>query len=214
MIKGYIFDLDGTLLDSLDVWERVDYLFLEKRNIEMTREYSEALLHMKFLESAKYTIERYSLNETAEEVMEEWMNLSKELYNTIVVLKKGAFEYLYQLKKQGYQLAILTSCHQELFEPCLRKIGIFDLFDVIVEANKVHMNKTQPQIYEYVSNKMNLHPNECVFFDDVCSSLETAKNVGIHIVGVNDSLSFHKDMEKLTHHIIEDFTQINTISII
>ena len=150
MIKGYIFDLDGTLLDSLDVWERVDYLFLEKRNIEMTREYSEALLHMKFLESAKYTIERYSLNETAEEVMEEWMNLSKELYNTIVVLKKGAFEYLYQLKKQGYQLAILTSCHQELFEPCLRKIGIFDLFDVIVEANKVHMNKTQPQIYEYV----------------------------------------------------------------
>ena len=87
--------LDGTLLDSLDVWERVDYLFLEKRDIEMTREYSEALLHMKFLESAKYTIERYSLNETAEEVMEEWMNLSRELYNTIVVLKKGAFEYLY-----------------------------------------------------------------------------------------------------------------------
>lgn len=213
MIKGIIFDLDGTLLNSLNVWEKVDYLFLKKRNVEITKDYSEALLHMKFLEAAKYTIERYSLNETIDEVMNEWMQFAEELYQTEVTLKIGAYEFVHQLKQKGIQLAILTSCHQELFEPCLKKHGIFELFDVIVEANKVQLNKTQPEIYHHVLSQMNLSADSCLFFDDVCSSLSAAKQVGIQVIGVNDPLSFHEDMKQLTSTIISDFTQINTTSL-
>ena len=92
MIKGIIFDLDGTLLNSLDVWEKVDALFLKKRGIEVTKDYSEALLHMRFSEAAVYTIERYHLNETVDEVMDEWMNLAKEMYLNEVTLKEGVYQ--------------------------------------------------------------------------------------------------------------------------
>lgn len=211
MIKGVIFDLDGTLLNSLNVWEKVDALFLEKRGIEVTKDYSEALLHMRFIEAAHYTIDRYHLQETADEVMEEWMNLAKEMYSTKVALKLGAKEFIMALKDKGYQLAILTSCHQELFEPCLRKYDLWKYFDVIVEANRVNMSKAQPEIYEYTLNKMNICADECVFFDDVYSSLEIAKNLGIHIIAMNDPLSFDCKINTLTHHIINDFSNIKEV---
>ena len=211
MIKGVIFDLDGTLLNSLDVWEKVDYLFLEKRGIEVTKDYSEALLHMRFIEAAHYTINRYHLKETIDEVMREWMSLAQEMYSTKVSLKPGAKEFIETLKSKGYQLAILTSCHQELFEPCLRKHQIWDYFDVIVESNRVNMSKAQPEIYEYILNKMDVQANECVFFDDVYSSLNIAKDLGIHIIAMNDPLSFDNRVSTLTHHIISDFSNIKEV---
>ena len=211
MIKGIIFDLDGTLLNSLDVWEKVDALFLKKRGIEVTKDYSEALLHMRFSEAAVYTIERYHLNETVDEVMAEWMNLAKEMYLNEVTLKEGVYTFIHSLKEKRYPLAILTSCHQELFEPCLIKSGIFDCFDVIVESNRVNLSKAQPEIYQLTLNKLGLDASECVFFDDVYSSLKIAHDLGIHIVAMNDPLSYDPKVQTLTSQIIKDFTNIKEV---
>lgn len=209
MIKGFIFDLDGTLLDSLSVWETVDDLFLQKRGIEVTQDYHEALLHLRFEEAAHYTIKRYGLNESPHEIMNEWMNLATMMYHNRVTLKKGAYELIHELKRRGCILSIVTSCHQELFEPCLRRNGIWECFDYIIESNRVKMSKTQSDIYQHVLTLMNLQPEECVFIDDVYSSLKAASMLGIHVIGINDELSYDEKTSELTKTIIKDFTELS-----
>ena len=110
MIKGVIFDLDGTLLNSLDVWEKVDTFFLEKRGIAVTRDYSEALLHMRFIEAAHYTIDRYKLEECVDEVMAEWMMLAQAMYANDVALKDGVYEYVHSLKQKGLKFLSSLLC--------------------------------------------------------------------------------------------------------
>lgn len=206
MIKAILFDLDGTLLQSLNVWEKVDDLFLEKRGIEMTDDYHQALLNMRFSEAAVYTIERYHLNESPQAIMDEWMKMAKDMYHYQVQLKDGVKEMLKQLNQEGYTLGILTSCHQELFEPCLKRHGIWKYFSYIFEANPLQLSKTQKEIYEYALNKMKIAPNECLFIDDVYASLKCAKDIGIAIIAINDPSSFHSDIYTLTPHIFSDFT--------
>lgn len=208
MIKAIFFDLDGTLLNSLHVWESVDECFLNKRGIRVTRDYQEALLHLRFHEAAEYTIERFKLNETKEEIMNEWMREAKRLYQHEVTLKKGAKEFIQWLKKNNYKLGIITSCHQELFEPCLKKHGIWEYFDCIVEANRVQLSKKETEIYQYALNQIDLMPKECLFFDDVYSSIKAASSLGINAVAVCDAHSYDDQMKTAAIFEIEDFSDL------
>ena len=92
--KGAVFDLDGTLLDSMHVWENVDRNFLEKRGIQVPDDYNQAVKNMYFPTAAKYTKERFGLSESEEEIMKEWTLLCLSAYRTQVRLKAGVFEYL------------------------------------------------------------------------------------------------------------------------
>ena len=88
---------------------------------------------------------------------------------------------------------------------------MFDCFDVIVESNRVNLSKAQPEIYQLTLNKLGLNACECVFFDDVYSSLKIAHDLGIHIVAMNDPLSYDPKVQTLTSQIIKDFTNIKEV---
>lgn len=212
MIKAIFFDLDGTLLNSLRVWERVDEAFLQKRKIEVTKDYQEALLHLRFQEAAEYTIKRYQLNETKEDIMNEWMAEAKRLYQDEVALKKGAKEFIQKLKENHYKLGIITSCHQELFEPCLKKHGIWEYFDCFVEANQVHLSKKEAEIYYYALKQMGVKGEECLFFDDVYSSIKAAASVGMHTVAVCDVHSYDSQIKETALFEIEDFSDFDLLT--
>lgn len=214
MIKAIFFDLDGTLLNSLKVWEKVDECFLHRRNIEVPRDYQEALLHLRFFEAAEYTIERFKLNETKEAIMDEWMMEAKRFYQEEVSLKKGAKEFIQWLKEKNYQLGIITSCHQELFEPCLKKHGIWEYFDCIVEANQVHLSKKEKEIYQYALKQVGLKGEECLFFDDVTSSIQAASSVKMNTIAVCDPHSYDEQVKEWTLYEIEDFSNLSDLEAI
>lgn len=188
-IKGAIFDLDGTLLDSMRVWEDVDRLFLRKRGIEVPEDYIEKLNPMSFTDAANYTIERFCLNDTAENLIKEWHTMTAYRYAHEIKLKPYAGEYLKQLKKRGVLLGVATALEKELFMPCLRLNGIDGFFDACSSVSEVKRGKGFPDVYLSVSQKLGLNPCECAVFEDIYAGIAGANHGGFITVGVYEPYS-------------------------
>jgi len=195
-MKSYIFDLDGTLLDSMGVWVDVDTKFLKKRGIEVPHDYSDAVSSLSFPEAADYTIKRFGLINTINELLQEWNSLAAHAYANTVQMKPFAKEYLYALRKQGAKLAIATSAIPELYEPALRNNGIYDWFDCICNAKDVGCGKTRPDVFLLAASKLGVPPQDCVVFEDILPAVKSAKSVGMTVCGVYDKFS-HNDWEEI-----------------
>ena len=195
-MKAYIFDLDGTLFDSIHVWRDLDEVFLSKRGFPVPEDYAEHIASLTLPQAAEYTIKRFGLQEKPEDILEEWMAVAKNTYATKVKLKPYAKEYLTALKEQGAKLAIATSGVPELFMATLHNTGIFHLFDAICHAREVGVSKSKPDIFYLAAEKLNVHVSECVLFDDLLVALKTAKSIGMKTYGVYD-IAAEKDWEEI-----------------
>ncbi len=198
MTKGIIFDLDGTLLDSLGIWQRVDEQFFAARQIELPPDYSDAIGHLSIRATAEYTIERFSLKDSAEEIMAEWQTMSLYAYANDVELKPYAKEFLLKLKRQDVRLAVATGGESEKFTPALKRCGIYDLFENFTTLGEVSRGKDCPDIYLCASEKLGLKPEECTVFEDLYDAISGAKAGGFCTVGVYD-----KHSEKMQDKIKE-----------
>ena len=146
--KGAIFDLDGTLLDSMGVWDQVDVDFLAKRGFEVPDDYMQKVAAMQFRQIAEYTIARFNLSDTPGELMEEWDHMARVMYSTVVEAKPHAREYLAMLKASGAKLSVATSLPPILREPAMRHVGIFDYFDEVVSVDDAgDIGKDRPDVY-------------------------------------------------------------------
>ena len=166
--KGAIFDLDGTLLDSMRVWDDIDVAFLKKRGLEVPPDYQEAITPLGFLEAARYTIRRFGFPETPEELIQEWHQMAVDAYTYEVELKDGAAEYLRYLKEKGIRMAVATSSN------------------AFVTVSEVKRGKGFPDIYEKAAEKLSLPPETCVVYEDILAGIRGAKMGGFAAVGVYD----------------------------
>lgn len=194
--KGAIFDLDGTLIDSMGVWETIDIKFLEKRYISLPKDYIEKINSMSFEEVAKYTIKRFNLNESVESLIKEWNDMAVYEYSHNIKLKPKVKEYLIKLKENNIKIGLATSSPKELYELVLKNNKIYDYFDTFTSIEDVQKDKNYPDIYLYTAKKLGLKPNECIGFEDILISVNTLKKAGFMVVGVYDKYS-HKDTEKI-----------------
>lgn len=188
-MKSYIFDLDGTLLDSMKVWEQIDVDFLTKRGIEVPSDYINAICSRSFPEAAKYTIDRFGLSESTDALLREWNSMAIYAYGHTVSLKPYAKEYLYTLKRRGTNLGIATSLPAVLYEPALRNHGIMRLFDVICSTDEVGYGKTKPDVFLLAASKLGTDPKDCMVFEDILQAILSAKLAGMTVYGVYDESS-------------------------
>ena len=173
---GAIFDLDGTLLDSMGVWRKIDEDFLGKRGFVVPDDYLVAITSKNFDAAAEYTKERFNLPESNE-----------------VKLKAGVIDYLKQLKAEGIKIAAATSSDERLFRPCLTHCGIMKYFDAFTVTQEVKRGKGFPDVYQLAAEKLSLKPEQCVVYEDILKGVEGAKMDDFYVVGVED---IHSSYEK------------------
>lgn len=184
-----IFDLDGTLLDSMKVWERVDRIFLERRGLRATADYTEAVSAMSFEEAADYTIERYRLPETPQELIREWDDMVAYEYANRIRLKPGARECLDFLESNGIMLGVATALPKRLYEPALRNNQVYDRFRAVSSVAETKRGKGFPDVYLLCAKRLGSDPENCLVFEDVLPGLAGAKAAGMKAVGIYDDSS-------------------------
>ncbi len=206
----YLFDFDGTLLASNQVWEDIDEAFLSHRGIApVPEDYTEFVCHHGFYESAVYTRERFGLQETAEEIVAIWKEMGRHAYGESLPLKPGAKELLDRLSVEGQRIALLTSCMPELCQLALQRHGLTEYFEAIFTASELGMEKRNPEIYRLTAQRCGVSVQDVVFFDDAPTYCQAAKEVGMTVIGVWDALYSHRqqEMKNICHRYLKELSE-------
>ena len=208
--KGAIFDLDGTLLDSMGVWRRIDEDFLGKRGIRVPDDYLKAITAKNFQDAADYTIERFGLKESADAIMAEWFDMAIDAYTDDVALKPFVKEYMQMLRENDVKIAAATSSDARLFEPCLKHHGIYEWFDAFSVTAEVKRGKGYPDVYENAAEKLGLKAADCVVYEDILKGVEGAKLGGFYVIGVEDVHSSYEkeEIQKEADRYITTFEEL------
>lgn len=190
-IEGAVFDLDGTLLDSSWVWEKVDEKFLGDRGFQVPDDYVDEISPLGAERAAVYTIERFGLNEDKDDIVREWIEMAKKEYATEVVCKPYAKEFLEELHKLNIKMAVATSSDRELFMKTLEREGILKYFQKIVTVDEVERGKGYPDIYEEAARRIKVNPHKCLVFEDILAGVTGASLGEFNVVAVFDEKSKH-----------------------
>ncbi|UHR03415.1 HAD family phosphatase [Peptoniphilus sp. GNH] len=185
-MEGYLFDLDGTLLDSMSMWRSLTLNFLKSHNLTFTEELAQELTTMSIKTSADYLRDLYKLDLTSKEIIEEMEKNIVKGYKNEVPLKEGALEVLKALKNQGKKLAIATATNDKYVKIVMDKFKLGDYFDFIATVDNMGILKNDPQFYLKASQKFDLSPKEVTLFDDAPFAIEAALKAGLRVVCMYD----------------------------
>jgi HAD superfamily hydrolase (TIGR01509 family) len=194
-IKAVIFDLDGTLIDSMWVWEKIDVDYLRKRNIDMPQDMRNDIAHLSFEGTAKYFKNRFNLPDSLQEIMTEWYEMAFEEYSNNIGLKSGVKSFLDALKKSNIKIGLATSNSNALLEIVLKNNEIYHYFDAITTTNEVLRGKNFPDVYLLAAQKLKVSPQNCLVFEDILPAVQGAKSAGMKVIGVEDQSSLHQKKE-------------------
>jgi len=208
--KAAIFDLDGTLIDSMGVWEKIDVDFLTKRHLNVPGTYLNEICSRSFQEAAEYTIALFDLKECPADVIAEWNRMAIDEYNYYIKLKPYAKEYLNFLKERNIMLGIATALPKVLYEPVLRNNDVYEFFDAFSSTDEVDCGKENPGVYLLTAKKLKVSPSDCIVFDDVLPAIKGIIAAGMQAYGVYDQCSAHEQeqMMKLTKGYIYGFDEM------
>ncbi len=209
-IQGVIFDLDGTLVDSMWIWKQIDIDYLEKRGLNLPLNLQKEIEGMSFTETAYYFKERFSLIDTIDEIKEEWLGMAEDFYATRITLKKGVIPFLNYLKENNIKIGIGTSNARELAEAVLRNHNILHYFDSIRTSCEVEKGKPHPDVFLKVAEDLQVIPKQCVVFEDTYAGVLAGKRAGMQVVAIADEHSFPYKQEicSLADKYIEDYEAI------
>lgn len=206
-----IFDLDGTLVDSMWVWTAIDEDYIKKYNLTPPEDFHEAMEGMSYTETAEYFLRIFpQLPHTVDEIKKEWYEMSVEKYTKEVKLKAGAKEFLEYLKEQGIRTGIATSNDRQLVEDFLAANEITELFDTICTSCEVKIGKPAPDVYLQVAKQLGVDPARCLVFEDVPMGILAGKNAGMRVCAVDDWFSRPQDTKKreLADYYIHSYEEI------
>ncbi len=190
MIKGVIFDLDGTLIDSMKVWSEVDRAFLRECGVQNPPEdISERIRKMSVDESSEYFISTFGLSCTKEYVADRIEEIVRIQYEEIIPLKPDAPELLDFLDEKNIPFGIATATYKSLAEAVLRRCGITDRFRFLLTDRDFPAGKTAPDIFYGGASLLGFSPEEILVAEDSLHCVEAAKSAGFFTVGVYDETS-------------------------
>lgn len=206
MIKCAIFDFDGTIFDTMEVWDSVAKIFLTSLNRKPKSDLTDVIKTMSLYQSAEYLKKEYSLSLSIEEIMESINKIIEDFYFYEALPKKGVVKFLQELKRQGIHICIATATDRYLIEAALKRCEMEKYFEKIFTCTEVGHGKDEPIIYEVAAEYFGAEKSESIVFEDAFHAIETAKKAGFIVAGVFDkSETNQSQIRTMADYYIEDF---------
>lgn len=208
--KAVIFDLDGTLVDSMWMWKEIDIEYLARYNKTFTEDLQVQIEGMSFSETAHYFKERFEIPDDIDTIKADWNEMAYLKYKNEVPLKEGAMSFLQELKSQGIKTGIATSNSRKLVDVVIESLAISDYFDAIHTSCEVAKGKPAPDIYLLVCEKLGVAPEECLVFEDIPQGIMAGKNAGMRVCAVQDDFSkkFESEKRQLADYFIDSYIEL------
>ncbi len=196
MIEAVIFDLDGSMVDSMWIWRSIDIEYLGKFGIPLPDNLQACIEGMSFSETAAYFKTRFSLPDDLDTIKADWNRMARDKYACEVPVKEGVKELLSYCKEHGIKTGIATSNSRELVESVVRAHQMESCFGCIMTACEVEKGKPAPDIYLAVADKLAVNPENCLVFEDIIPGIQAGKAAGMQVCAVYDKYSEYQDREK------------------
>lgn len=209
-IKAVIFDMDGTLIDSMWLWKAIDIEYLKKFGHDLPEDLQASIEGKSFTESAYYFKERFKIPDSVKVIMAEWNKMAWAYYEKKVTMKEQAEAFLEHLKAHEIMTGIGTSNSKEMVGLILEKFELGDYFNAVRTSCEVGAGKPSPDIYLKVAEDLNVAPEHCLVFEDVPMGIMAAKNAGMKCCAIYDefSKSLTTEKKKLADYYIESFDEL------
>ncbi len=204
MIEAVIFDLDGSMVDSMWIWRSIDIEYLGKFGIPLPENLQACIEGMSFSETAAYFKERFSLPDNLDTIKADWNRMAGDKYAHEVPVKEGVRELLNYCSAHGIKAGIATSNSRELVENVVRAHQMESCFGCIMTACEVEKGKPAPDIYLAVAKELAVAPENCLVFEDIIPGIQAGKAAGMKVCAVYDEYSTHQDEEK--HRLADYYT--------
>lgn len=189
MLNYAIFDLDGTVLDSMGVWRNIDEQFLKKHSLGDAENFLDTARKMSLTPFALYTIDKYHLDVSPESLVKEWDAMARKEYEINVQAKPGAVEFIKKLHGMGIKLAVATTNYEALYMPTLKRLGISDMFEAFCEASDSAEGKSSPKVYLEAAKRLGATPESCAVFEDILIGVRSANSAGFTTFAIADNRS-------------------------
>lgn len=205
----YIFDFDGTLVDSMQQWSRKMLHILDENNIAYPPDVIKIITPLGDRGTAEY-FRSLGVKLSVGEILALMDSYAMEEYAHKIPAKPYVRETLLRLKSEGHSLNVLTSSPHKMLDVCLKRLGLYDLFDNVLSSDDFSFTKSEPEIYYETVRRIGADIGDCVFLDDNYNAVSAAKKVGLKTIGVYDDTSaeFEGEMRALCDGYIKDFSEI------
>ena len=198
MLEAVIFDLDGSMVDSMWMWRAIDIEYLGRFGIELPENLQACIEGMSFSETAVYFKDRFQLPDDLDTIKEDWNRMAWDKYAYEVPVKDGVTELLEYCMDHGIKVGIATSNSRELVENVVKARQLDQYFDCIMTGCDVEKGKPAPDIYLAVARELGVSPENCLVFEDIIPGIQAGKAAGMRVCAVYDKYSEHQDAEKRT----------------
>ena len=206
-IEAVIFDMDGSLVDSMWMWRAIDIEYLVRYKIPLPENLQSEIEGMSFRETACYFKEHFAIPDSLEEIMAEWNRMAWNKYMYEVPLKKGIPDFLRHCREKGIRLGIATSNSRELVENVAAVHNLREYFTCIMTGSEVLRGKPNPDIYLAVAHGLGVPAGRCLVFEDIVAGILAGKNAGMRVCAVEDEYSADSRDRKreLADYYIDDY---------
>ena len=205
-----LFDLDGTVVDSMWIWKQIDIDYFARCDLKMPKHYQKEIEGLSFYETAVYTHEKYIPFVTVDKMISDWNDMAYDLYANTVKPKECILEFLDHLHKNGKKCGMATSNSRVLCTATLKNNGLLDYFDCIITGEECTAGKPAPDVYLKCAAALGVKPERCIVFEDICKGIDAGNNAGMMTVAVHDDYSSYQWNEKCktADHSIMSYKEI------
>ena len=210
-IKGYIFDLDGTLIDSMPLWYNVDRIFLSEHGVTPPDNISEIVKKMTVEQSSQYFLDTFNLKVSQQEIINRIEEIVAENYRNTILLKDGIAELLDYLDSKNIPYGVATATYRTLATSCLIRLGLIDKIKFLETCSEIGKGKEFPDIFFKCAETMGLSSKNVAVVEDSLYCLETAKNYDFFTIGIKDNLTSNSDWNTIKNISNLSFNSANEL---